>query len=158
MRPAAWLLAALLAAGLPGVVALGAGHAAAPDVPPEPTREQARLDGFAGPASLALDRHGNLYVAEKEAGALQRVTPGGERLVLARELDRPRALAVERDGAVLVATRRALWRVRPDGLRERLAVDLPEPTSLVLDRDGGVWVSCGGDGSVRRLIPTPDAP
>src|SRR5262245_20262215 len=66
-----------------------------------PVDEVAR--GFEAPVGLAAGETSLLYVADRDAGTVTRLTPGGHQRVLLHRLDAPMGLAVEPGGALLVA-------------------------------------------------------
>lgn len=95
---------------------------------------------FNTPSGLALDRHGNLYVADTGNHAIRKVTPQGEVSTLAGDgvagfadgvgrqarFDGPMGLAVDAAGRVYVA----------DTWNDRIRV---------IEPDGRVWTLAGGD-------------
>jgi len=126
---------------------------------------------FNTPSGLALDRHGNLYVADTGNHAIRKVTPLGEVSTLAGDgtpgfadgigrqarFDGPMGVAVDAQGRVYVAD---TWNdrirvIEPDGRVWTLAggdrpgwVDgqggvarFDTPTDLKLDADGVLWVA-----------------
>ncbi len=126
---------------------------------------------FNTPSGLALDRHGNLYVADTGNHAIRKVTPLGEVTTLAGDgvagfadgvgrqarFDGPMGVAVGEDGRVYVAD---TWNdrirvIEPAGRVWTLAGgDRPgwadgqgsqarfdTPTDLALDADGTLWVA-----------------
>src|SRR5262245_28290626 len=66
-----------------------------------PVDEVAR--GFEAPVGLAAGETSLLYVADRDAGTVTRLTPGGHSRVLLHRLDAPMGLALEPGGALLVA-------------------------------------------------------
>ncbi|MGX9718842.1 gluconolaconase [Stenotrophomonas acidaminiphila] len=95
---------------------------------------------FNTPSGLALDRHGNLYVADTGNHAIRKVTPQGEVSTLAGDgvagfadgvgrqarFDGPMGVAVDAEGRVYVA----------DTWNDRIRV---------IEPDGRVWTLAGGD-------------
>ena len=72
---------------------------------------------------MAVDRRGNLYVAEFVTGRVFRFSPDGESTLLAEGLDGPTGLCLDRDGNLLVAENGAgrVVRISPDGGKRLVA-------------------------------------
>src|SRR5438128_1761548 len=86
-------------------------------------------DGFHGPAGVAVDQAGAIFVSERKAGRITRLTPDGRRTVLLAGLDRPLGLAVDLRGRLLIVEEGTgrLWRLEPTGARTLLASDMKDP-------------------------------
>ncbi len=139
---------------------------------------------FHTPSSLALDRLGNLYVADTGNHAIRKITPGGDVSTLAgtgkpgfrdgaasqAQFNGPIGVAVDNDGRVYVADtyNDRIRVIRPDGMVVTLAGgDRPgyqdgigsaarfdTPTALTVDARGHVWVADTRNNAIRQLTPT----
>lgn len=107
--------------------------------------------GFRSAHGIAVDSAGNVYVADRDAGTITRLTPDGTRLTVARSLQRPIGLALDDDDRLLVVEERAgrVVRVGADGRRTPLVAGLEQPRWVAVGADGTVFVS------TRRLGRDP---
>ena len=108
------------------------------------TGEQSRLDT---PLSLAVDREGNVWIADTGNDALRRLTPQGELITVLRrdpkdidsDLQRPLAVALAPDGRIFmaVAARGRVLAVATDGQLSRVleaqGPRLSRPAGLAVD-------------------------
>ncbi|MBN8792778.1 MAG: gluconolaconase [Stenotrophomonas nitritireducens] len=139
---------------------------------------------FNTPSGIALDRHGNLYVADTGNHAIRRITPQGEVTTIAgsgragfadgsgrlAQFNGPMGVAVGADDRIYVAD---TWndRIRvidPDGQVTTLAggaqpgwVDgagrqarFDTPTDLALAADGTLWVADLQNNALRTITPS----
>ena len=136
---------------------------------------------FHTPSGIALDRHGNLYVADTGNHAIRKVSAQGVVTTLAgngepgsadgigaqARFNGPMGVAVDDTGRVYVADtwNDAIRVIEPDGRVRTLAgagipghQDAPgtqarfdTPTDLAVDAQGRVWVADMGNGALRRI-------
>ncbi|MBV9626238.1 MAG: hypothetical protein JOZ14_19905 [Acidobacteria bacterium] len=99
--------------------------------------------------ALALDGHGNLYVATGDHGQIFRVTPGGEHSLFFQS-DEPhiRVLAFDRAGNLIAGSDGSglIYRITPAGEGFVLySAPKREITSLTTDRFGNLYVAAAGE-------------
>jgi RHS repeat-associated protein len=99
------------------------------------------LDRLDAPSGLAVDPDGNLFVADRKAGTVLRLTPTGARTSVARRLKQPFALAVDAEARVIVSEEGAgrVLRLDPAGPRV-LASGLRRPRWLGVGDAGAIYV------------------
>jgi sugar lactone lactonase YvrE len=106
--------------------------------------------GLAGTAGLVLDARGYAYTADREAGKVLCVPPGGEPMVYAR-VDSPTALAVDRLRTLFVGTASGdIYMVTPDGAVSRVFRCGNAVSGLSIDRDGNL-LAATGKGAILRV-------
>jgi RHS repeat-associated protein len=103
-------------------------------------------DGFREPIGVAVDETGAIFVSDREADTVVRLSPGGHRQTLVRHLDDPAGLAFDRDGGLLIAEEgedRVLHR-SPSGALRVLVAGIRHPRWLAVADDGGLYISARG--------------
>jgi sugar lactone lactonase YvrE len=137
---------------------------------------QGRAARFNAPVGLAVDRQGNVYVADTYNDRIRRITPEGLVSTLAggarpgdadgaamdAAFDTPTAIAVSKEGILFVADtgNNAIRRIGVDGVVSTLVAPvegerqplLRRPTGLALTHDGYLYVA-GGGGRILQLAP-----
>jgi sugar lactone lactonase YvrE len=132
---------------------------------------------FRNPWSIAVDRQGNVYVADMDNFAIRQITPDGRVSTLAgkpgaagfadgpRDTARfgnPRGIAVDSEGRVYVAdtANEAVRRVSASGDVKTIVL-LPHPAGVAVDAAGAVYVADDlgihkiSNGKVELLPPLP---
>lgn len=115
---------------------------------------------FNGPIGVAVDEHGNLYVADTYNHRVRRITRDGAVTTIAgngvpgwqdgpgldARFDTPCALTVGVDGSLWVADtgNRAIRRIAPDGTVSTLAYSMPEDHEALLRRPLGIAADADG--------------
>ena len=122
------------------------------------------------PAGVVADTAGNLYIADAGNNRIRRVAPDGVIATVAgggaatgagpavaAALETPVAVALDRDGSLLVLEFGAnrIRRVNQSGLISPVPVSagLKGPTSLAVDDTGNIYVADAGNNAVRRISP-----
>jgi DNA-binding beta-propeller fold protein YncE len=128
---------------------------------------------FDTPSALAIDRLGNLYVADTHNNAIRKVAPDGGVSTLAGSaagFDGPVGVAVDRDGNVYVADtyNDRIGRIGKDGAVTAVAGSgMPDyldgtgtaaafdtPSALAVDKHGVLFVADTGNNAIRRIDKT----
>ena len=136
------------------------------------------------PAGLALDRAGNVYIADAGTGQVRRVTPTGIVSTLPGgtgpgsngQLSGIRGVAADTAGNVYVADAvgNQLWQISPGGLVTIVAgtgsccysgdggpasqAQLNQPWDLLADAAGNLYVADAGNNAIRLLKPSSGLP
>ena len=136
-----------------------------------------RAARFHAPVGLAVDRRGNVYVADTYNDRIRRIAPDGSVTTVAggdrpgnadgpasnAAFDTPSAIAVGKDGTLFVADtgNNAIRRIGPDGSVATIAAPvegepnpvLRRPTGLALSADGYLYIASGAGGRILQLAP-----
>lgn len=119
------------------------------------------------PQGVAVDRNGNVYVADRGADLVRKITPQGVMSVFASGLGLPQDVAVDVAGNVyVIESSTVIRRITPDGVVTTLAgapfafgtqdgtgtsARFNSPRSLAVDDDGNVYVADAR--AIRRITP-----
>jgi sugar lactone lactonase YvrE len=109
----------------------------------------ARRARFRAPAGLAIDRRGNLFVADRGNGAIRRIGIGGGVTTVARVAE-PSALALDARGTLYVATPRGVRRIGRHGASTPFA-RVRNANALAFDAHGDLFVAQPNENVVRRV-------
>jgi uncharacterized protein (TIGR03437 family) len=108
------------------------------------------------PMGMALDGGGNLYVADRDANVVRRIS-GGVITTAATGLKQPFDVAVDPQGRLYVADtgNNRVVRVGADGSLADVASEggLNRPEGLAFDGDGNLYIADTFNGTIRRLSP-----
>lgn len=128
---------------------------------------------LSAPRGLAVDRTGNLFIADAGNNAIRMVTPAGIITTIAgtsAQLNNPVAVAVDGSGNVLIADQHnnRIRMVTAGGVIETLAGTvsgfggdggpaaasrLSGPTGVTVDSAGNVWIADTGNNRIRVVAP-----
>src|SRR5207249_4557666 len=103
---------------------------------------------FTGPA---LDRSGNLFVAEHVSGSILKFTPYGKKSTFASGVS-PDKMAVDGAGNLFAADANTIFKFTPDGKKNTFATGI-NPGDLVFDRAGNLFVTDPGSDSILKFTP-----
>jgi len=124
---------------------------------------------FNGPSGLALDRAGNVYVADEFNHTVRKITPAGVVSTLAgsaglngsadgsgadARFHYPSGVATDSAGNVYVADRYngRIRKITPAGFVSTLVTGLAEPVGIASDSAGNLYVACW-DNTIRKVTP-----
>lgn len=127
---------------------------------------------FNGPATLALDQHGNLFVADEGNGTIRKITPSGQVITLANgyAFKFPEGVAVDRAGTVYVgdSNDNTIEKIAPSGEVTVLAgspgktgaadgkgskARFSYPAGIALDSTGNIYVADENNNAIRKVTP-----
>ncbi|HBR17693.1 MAG TPA: hypothetical protein DD725_08825 [Deltaproteobacteria bacterium] len=154
----------------------GSGHAAFAD-------GKGRMAHFKGPDNIAIDKDGNIYVADADNFRIRKITPDGTITTIAgsgvkgyqdgdgksARFAYPTGVAVDSENNVYVADRgsHSIRKIMPDGKVVTIAgngypayldgqgvkTHFHDPISLALDQTGNIYVSDSGNHAIRKITP-----
>ncbi len=124
---------------------------------------------FSGPARIAIDASGNVYVADTFNNLIRKITKEGVVTTLASGISQPYGIAVDAQGVVYVASilGNTIHKVSTGGQVTALAgsgnygtkngsgteAEFSSPTGLALDATGNVYVADWGSHLIRKITP-----
>ncbi len=132
---------------------------------------QADQSLFDTPCGVAVDKQGNVFVADTANDRVRKITPQGEVTTVADEsagLDRPVGIAVTHDGFIFVTSEGggSIHRITPEGEAILYAghatgfqdgagnrARFNSPTGIAVDRRGSLFVADSQNYLVRRVTP-----
>ncbi len=103
------------------------------------------------PNAVALDRDGSLYVTDFADHRVRRVAPDGTVSITASGITQPRAIAIDQNRNLYVASLNRIIRIPPEGAAAVFADNLPLPSSLAFDVNGNLFAAT--ENRVVRITP-----
>ncbi len=109
-----------------------------------------------GPSGIALDAHGNFYVATQD-NTIEKFSPNGSHLGVfaSTGLNSPRGLAFDHAGHLFAANFEGdtVREFAPDGTNLGIFASVTQPTGLAFDGKGNLYVASAARNSIRRFAP-----
>jgi sugar lactone lactonase YvrE len=112
-------------------------------------------NGFSQPTGIALDAAGNVYVANYNTGAIDKVS-GGQTTVFASGFNNPAGIVFDAAGNLYVnnVATGTVSKVSPDGKTiTTFASGFNAPSRLVFDRAGNLFVTNAVSGVISKVTP-----
>lgn len=105
------------------------------------------------PSSIASDKRGNLYVADKENGTIEMISLSGDRILYAENLGSPSSIAVDNSGNIYVLNNEnnSLLVVNKNKKISVAAENIGESIGLTVDYYGRVSVLCRDNVKIFNL-------
>ncbi len=118
------------------------------------------VTGLPGPAGLAFDSSGNLYVANFYGNDVSKITPEGVVSPFATGTEQPSGLAFDSSGNLYVASGSGGYvdKITPGGMLSTFATGFPTVSGaglagLAVDSSDNLYVASGADGTIRKVTP-----
>ena len=112
------------------------------------------LKGFQGPTGIAKDSQGNVYVANYSANSIVKITPDGQRKLIAKDklITGPIGLVIDLHDNIYVANYglNDVVKITPDGKITTFLKGINKPYYLFLDKAGMLYISEQGTNSVIK--------
>ena len=124
--------------------------------PPAGTVTVSNFAAINTPTGMAVDAHGNLYVADYQDNLVKEVTPAGVISTFATGLPGPEALAFGPNGDLYVANNfDGVEEVSPSGKVTEIANGsaFDDPRGIAIDKNGIIYVANSGNGTVVEVAP-----
>jgi sugar lactone lactonase YvrE len=111
--------------------------------------------GLLGPFSVALDREGNLYIADSAKNRVAVVpADGGTQTSVGSGLDTPTGVAVDQDGNIYIAdlgNNRVVRVPAGGGAQTTVGSGLSTPSGVAVDQTGDVYIADQGNDRVVKV-------
>ena len=109
---------------------------------------------LAGPAAVALDASGNLFIADTGNNSVRKVTADGIISTVLTGIPDPVGIALDATGNIYVSsTANRVMKSGPSGSVEQIGTGWNVPWGLALDKDGTVYVADSHTQRVKKVGP-----
>lgn len=129
---------------------LAGGVPAASHIPTQPLSALAPVElvanGFKEPAGIVVAQDDTVYVSDRKAGTIIRITSDGRKVVFLGGLKKPTGLALDLAGRLLIAEEKTgrILRREPSGALTTLASGIKRPRWLAIGDEGPLYLSAKG--------------
>lgn len=112
------------------------------------------VTGLHGPATMAFDAAGNLFVSEFYGGDIAKVTPGGNVSIFASGFFQPGGLTFDSSGNLYAASGDgSVSKITPGGAVSIFASGFSQPEGLAFDGSGNLYVGNNGNATISKVTP-----
>lgn len=130
----------------------------------------ASIASFNTPSGVAVDSHGNIFVADTGNGAVRKITPQGEVSTIATGpgVRHPVGIVITHDDFLFVTNAHSILAITPDGdsrlyaggmfgFAEGSALEarVRFPMGIAVDREGNLFIADSQNYLVREIAPKP---
>jgi hypothetical protein len=109
--------------------------------------------GFNWVSGLAVDKAGDVFVADYVDRKIIKILPNGTLRTIAAGLEAPQDVAVDSAGNVYVADTSALKKILTNGTIKIISSGFKVARGVAVDAAGNVFVSDSSTGTVREILP-----
>ncbi len=122
-------------------------------IEPDSAQSVVPASGTAGPAGVAVDAMGDVFIADPQTNQVLEVTPSGTTTTVGTGLDKPLGVAVDAHGNVFIADTQInrVVEVSASGAQTTFASGLVMPFSVAVDGTGDVFIANSENDQVLEL-------
>jgi large repetitive protein len=111
---------------------------------------------FQNPYAVAVDAEGNVYVSDDRRNSLAKIAPSGRVEDFGQNVRLANEIAFDRRGNVYVvaSVESRVYKLAKNGsLTAMIPSGCTIPTGVAVDAADNIYVSCGGDGELKKIAP-----